>query len=257
MPGEGEVPAHDREVRVALFSFNPRATFGLGKGFQVAVEVPLALKHRRYTYTLDDEPFAPPGAVPEELRFGVGDVRLRGSLYGSPIGVPQLILGVGVGAALPTGKTGAHPRDLQFGGGTVDPTLDLSLVARTDPVGFLASGSGRFPLYENKKGYRGSIAIEGAVGTMLQPAAPADGLILTFLVHATHLEPERWNGSPWVNSGKDALGLSLGAAYRVNPSFVVHGQVRANVVERRRGEQFGQPVVATLGVTGHIDVKKR
>jgi len=256
VPAEGDVPAYLRDVRLALVALQPAATIGLGRGFQLAVEVPLVFKDKLYGYSRDGAAFVPEG-LPERLtRVGIGDVRVRFGLTGRVPNAP-LILSFAVGAALPTGATGDHPRDLVFGNGTVDPVVNADLVVTTRPFGLIAGASARFPLYENGKAYQGSVTVEGTVGTMFRPPRPADKLQLLALAHVTHVEPERWQGSAWVNSGRDVIAVSLGALYGVTPKLVVHAQMRVNVFEVPRGEQFSQPLTLSVGMSGTIDLKKK
>jgi hypothetical protein len=266
---EQELPLHLHIQGISLFRLQPRVTIGFGKGFQLGFRLPIDLKRSTIRYELvDGSPYAPPYGNTHhrtETLFGLGDGQVQFGLYGAPPATP-LLLGVEVGVVVPTGKTEEDPfelaareeehQHLQFGGGTFDPTLSLSLVVRTRPFGLLANGSGRFPLYENPKGYRGSISLDGTVGATFRPASPLQRLQLLLLLHLSHQEPERWRGMVGENSGRNVLGVSLGAVYGITPRLTLHAQVRANVLESAEGAQFAQPVVLSLGVSGLIDLPK-
>jgi hypothetical protein len=254
---------------ITLVRLQPGFAIGLGKGFQLGFRLPIDIKGSTIRYELlDGAPYSPPyGSIHHrtETLIGLGDAQFEFGLHGAPPGTP-ILLGLGLGVVLPTGKTEEDPfelaarekehQHLQFGGGTVDPTVSLSFVLRTRPFGMLLFGGARVPLYENPKGYRGSISIQGAVGSTFRPSSPADRLQLLLLLHASHQEPERWYGEPGENSGRDTLGVSIGATYSVSPRVTVHAQLLANLLESARGAQFAQPVVLSLGVSGLIDLPK-
>lgn len=256
VPALGTELDYERGVGLTLLALNPSATFGLGRGFQVGIEVPFAFKDKVFSYSRGGEPYVPASAVDRLTSFGIGDVRLLGGLTGKPPNT-RLVLNARLGVALPTGKTADEPRGLMFGGGTVDPLLDLSLLLRTKPFGLLVGGNARLPLYENSKGYKGGITVEGTVGATFSAPRPAQSLELLLLLHAVHVEPERWLGAPWMNSGRDVFAVSLGALYGVIPGLSVNAQIRTNVFEVARGEQFTQPVTLSVGVSGTIDLRKK
>ncbi|MCP4872342.1 MAG: hypothetical protein GY898_26880 [Proteobacteria bacterium] len=256
VPTLGGVPEHERGVGLTLLELQPTVSFGLGKGFKVGVDVPFAFKDKLFSYSIGGQDYEPPDAVGRLTNFGLGDIRVRGGLTGKPPGT-KLILNASVGVSLPTGKSADEPRGLMFGGGTVDPLVSLNLLLRTRPFGLLVGGNARLPLYDNSKGYRGSITIEGTVGTTFSPPRPADKLELLLLVHAVHVEPERWLGSPWLNSGRDVIAMTLGGLLIVAPGLSVNAQLRTNVFEVARGEQFTQPVTLSVGVSGTIDLRKK
>ncbi len=263
------VPTHRHVQGIGLVRAQPAVTLGLGKGFQVGFRLPVDLKRSTIRYELlDGSPYSPPYGENHhrnETLFGLGDGSVGLGLFGAPPATP-LLLGAKLGVVLPTGRTEENPfapaareeehQHLQFGGGTVDPILSLSLVLRTRPFGLVAEGFVRAALYENPKGYRGSLVVEGTVGSTFRPGHPAERLQLLVLLHASHQGAERWNGDVGENSGRDTLGVSLGAIYGITPKLTVHGQLRANVLEVASGAQFAQPVVLTLGVTGLIDLPR-
>lgn len=264
------LPVHRHLQGIGLLRTQPAATVGLGKGFQIGFRLPMDLKWSTIRYELlDGTPYSPPygnNHHRNETLFGLGDASIELGLFGAPPATP-LLLGAKVGVVLPTRRTEDNPfpvaareeehQHLQFGGGTVDPTLSLSLVLRTRPFGLVAEGFARVPLYENPKGYLGSLVVEGTVGSTFRPGHPAARLQLLVLLHASHQGPERWDGDVGENSGREALGVSLGAIYGTTSKLTVHGQLRANFLEVARGAQFAQPVVLTLGVTGLIDLPRR
>jgi hypothetical protein len=264
-----DLPAHRHVQGIGLFRLQPAVTLGLGRGFQVGFRLPIDLKRSTIRYErADGSPYTPPyGDLHHrtEVLIGPGDGQLQLGLVGGVPATP-LLLSATIGVVVPTGTTQPNPfelasreeehQHLQFGGGTFDPTIALSLVIRTRPFGVIVSGSARVPLYENDHGYRGSASFEGTVGSTFRPGAPLDRLQLLLLAHASHQEPERWAGEVGENSGRDGLGVSLGAIYGVTPRLTVHAQLRANVLESAKGAQFKQPVVLSIGISGLIDLPK-
>ena len=255
---------HDQAL--TLVRMEPRLAAGLGKGFQLELAVPIDLKVATIEYTLPDgSSFTPPYGEfhhRNETLFGLGDLRLQLAAH-RRVGSTPLLLGARVGLALPTGKTEEDPfeaaaggqehQHLQFGNGTVDPLVGVELVLQGKPVGMLGAFSGRFPLYANPKGYRGSIQLSAQLGPVFRPPEPLDKLQFLVLANATWMSAEYWNGTEGENSGLGTIGASVGAGWQISPQFLLSGMVRFRIREFAQGAQFQQPVTGTIGLSGFFN----
>jgi hypothetical protein len=247
----------------------PGVTAGLGKGFQVSFHLPLDLKNSRIDYSLEDgTPYTPPYGNfhhRNETLFGPGDARLM-ARWTRGIPASPVLLGFGLGAALPTGKTEEDPfaaasreenhQHLQFGGGTVDPLASFTLIVRGPSVGLLTSANARFPVYVNKKGYRGPILINATAGPTLRLPDPLRSVQLSLLGNFEWSSAESWGGVPGENSGMLAASMRMGLTWNVQPKLALQANLQTRVYERSLGAQFTRPVTLTLGVSGFLDLRK-
>lgn len=265
-----DVPDHLSTSRFAAARWQASAAIGLGKGFVIAASIPVVLKSFAVEHQLPD---GTPYTIPYSLMSGssgpvagLGDAQVKARLTGRVKGTP-LLLDVGLGAYLPTGRTSANPFDpslpasqrqpRQFGNGTIDPLLELGLVLGTRPLGLLVQGSTRLPLYSNPNGYQGQLLLGGSVGVMASLPEPVRGLVLLAAVDLSHASPARWSGEVARNSGGDALAVRLGFEAAIRPELSVRGQLVASPYQVLLGEQFVAPVSLGLGVSGLLDLRPK
>lgn len=264
------LPEHLRTQTFVGLRWGIGASIGLGKGFQLGVTLPIQIKSFTIDHTLPDgSPYETPYSLltgPSEVEVGLGDtevmVRLVGKIPATPV-----LLSVGLGAALPTGRTSENPFDpalpasrrqhRQFGNGTVDPRVDVGLVVGTRPIGFIASGSARVPLYAGKFGYRGQRTIGGSFGVVASVPMPADALRLLLTADVSHASPAMWDGQEALNSGGQSLGVRMGFEYAIKPEVAVRASVVAMPLQTLNGEQFKTPVAVSVGLSGVIDVRPK
>jgi len=247
----------------------PGVTMGLGKGFQLSFHLPLDLKNTGIEYRLTDgAPYTPPYGNfhhRNETLFGPGDARLM-ARWTREIPASPVVLGFGLGAALPTGKTEADPfaaasleedhQHLQFGGGTVDPLAAFTIIVRSPSIGLLASANTRLPVYANKKGYRGPLQISATVGPTLRLPDPLRSVQLSLLGNFEWSSAESWGGIPGENSGMTAASMRMGLIWNVRPKLAIQAHLQSRVYERSLGAQFSRPVTLTVGVSGFLDLRK-
>ncbi len=265
-----DVPDHVSTSTFAAATWQASAAIGLGKGFSVAAVLSEKLKSFDIAHHLPDgTPYDVPYYLPTGLSgpvAGLGDARVVGRLTGRVQGTP-LLLDVGVGAHLPTGRTSADPFDpslpasqrqpRQFGNGTVDPRVELGLVVGSRPIGFVAQGSARLPLYANPHGYQGQLLVSGSVGALASLPEPVRTLALLAMLDATWASPARWSGEPARNSGGGVLAVRLAFEWAVRPGFSLRGQLLASPFQELSGEQFVAPVTVGLGVSGVLDLRPK
>jgi hypothetical protein len=263
---EQEVPRHVRHRALGLLRTQVGATFGLGKGFQLAANLPLDARFFGTRYeTESGADFDPPyetSSQDNQTLIGLGDGLIRANYYGRPQASFPLLIGGGLGLSLPTGRIPKDPNLLalegeegrRFGTGTFDPTAALAVVFATRPVGAILMAGARVPLYENLRGLRGSISTDLAAGPMFRLPAPADKIRVLLLASWSHIEPEVWFGVPTNNSGGDVVAANLGLEWSVHPQVVLQARVRVNAGQWLRGNQARQIVTGTLGFSGLLNL---
>lgn len=167
-------------------------------------------------------------------------------------------LGLALGVTIPTGQTERDPYErgqaglphvhFQFGTGTVDPLAELTYRLPL-PLDLAASTSlfGRFPLYENRKGYRGSLELTHGLGLSYRVAE----WLVVGLEHTTLWQgAAHWKGDRDVNSGLVALSWALTAAI-VPPGTgltIALGVRLPHFQETLSGEAFEQGIAASLSL---------
>ncbi len=265
-----DLPDHVRRSTFAALRWQGTASIGLGKGFSIAASLPLVLKsfdvaHSRLDGSAYDVPYSLLSGVSGPI-VGLGDATVMARLSGRVPNTP-LQLQVGLGAALPTGRTSPDPFDpslpasqrqpRQFGNGTVDPQVELGLVVGTRPFGFVAQGTTRIPLYANEHGYRGQWTLGGSAGLLTTLPEPLRSLVLLLMVDASHTSPALWHGEASENSGGDQIALRLAFEWAATDTFSLRGQLVASPLQELEGEQFAAPISLGFGASGIIDLRPK
>jgi hypothetical protein len=265
-----DVPDHVRTSTFTAARWQVGASIGLGKGFSISAGLPVVLKVFDVAHTLPDGsaytiPYSLLSGVSGPV-FGLGDATVKGRLTGPVRGTP-ILLDVGVGVHLPTGRTSPDPFDpalpasqrqpRQFGNGTVDPRIELGLVVRGKPIGLVVQGSSRIPLYANVHGYQGQWQLSGSIGAIAAMPEPIKTLSLMLMLDLSHSAAARWNGAEAVNSGGNTAAIRMGFEWAITPEFAVRGQLTASPLQIMNGDQFTAPVAAGLGVSGTVDLRKK
>jgi hypothetical protein len=264
------VPDHVRQQTFLGLRWGLSASIGLGEGFQIGVMLPIQLKSFTISHSLPDgSPYEIPYSLltgPSEVEVGLGDTEVMGRFVRRVPSTP-LMLGVGWGAALPTGRISPNPFDpalpasrrqqRQFGNGTFDPRFDGSLIVGTRPIGFIASASTRLPVYSNRYGYRGQRTVGASLGVVASVPAPLDTLQLLLLLDLSHSSPALWEDSPALNSGSSNVGVRMGFEWAFKPGLALRTQLLALPLQVQRGDQFDIPVALSIGLSGVIDVRPK
>ncbi len=264
------VPEHVRTQTFTGLRWGVGASIGLGEGFQVGVVLPIQLKGFTIDHALaDGTPYDTPywlNTGPSEVEVGLGDTEVMVRVVRRVPATP-LMLGVGVGVALPTGRTSQDPFDpalpasrrqhRQFGNGTVDPRVDASVVVGTRPIGFLATGSLRVPVYASEHGYRGQRRVGGTIGIVAAVPPPVEGLQLILAADLAHASPALWNGQAALNSGARSIGVRLGFEWAFRPGASLRAALVTLPLQTLSGEQFRTPVTVSVGLSGVIDVRPK
>ncbi len=143
------------------------------------------------------------------------------------------ILRLLLGVALPVGETESNPLTagdlglehlhIQFGNGTFDPMIDFYAgIPLAKKWAFSLYGKGRFPIYENNKGYLGSI--EGTLIPRLTYLANKKLSLSTGLA-ANYYGYSEWDGTRDPNSGQLTLNGILSVGYKFSEHFTANASV--------------------------------
>jgi hypothetical protein len=254
----GGLPPHTHTQGITLMRLNTAVSVGLGQGWQVKTELPLA--HKRLSIDYTDEagaPYTPPYAGMHhrnENLTGVGDARLQGQ-YFTAWG-NGLVFGGGLGSTVPLGRIEENPyarterslrhQHVQMGTGTFDPVASVSLNWVGARFGFLSTLDGHVPLYRNRHSYKAPASIQGSLGPLLL-ATPS--LTLTLTADLLFETAGHWGEDDDPTSGRTAVGASGGIIYRVNPTWAVMGQGKLTAFQWSREEQITQRFVGVFGVS--------
>lgn len=191
------------------------AVLALGGGFEAEAYIPYDIKDQKVRFeTLDGQSFDnPEGAIHHrtERLEGIGDVELLGHYH-------RASWRFTAGLSFPSGRVEDNPyelgdlgiqhRHIQFGTGTFDPIARVAWSALPEPWGFDVSAGLRAPLYENRKGYRGSVTLDFSAGPRW---AISERVSASARYTAQYQTRATWDGEPDENSGYFLQGIGLSA----------------------------------------------
>ena len=183
-----------------------------------------------------------------DLEAGVGWKKRgflgEGTVFRFSLGV-AIPVGDTVTDPLVAGDLGLEHLHIQFGNGTFDPILDFYAgKPLNDKWALSLYGKGRFPLYENTHGYRGSL--EG----MLIPRItflPSKKLSLAAGVAANYFGYTEWSGRRDPNSGQFTVNGALSAGYKFNEHLTASASVLMPVYTNSFSEEDTLEPAPTLG----------
>jgi len=224
----------------------------------LSLRVPYEVKDQRIDYrTLEGDPYDPP----------YGDIHHRterlDGLADGEVGVsisPSRDFVVGAGLTIPLGRTEPDPIELgrlgiehehiQFGGGTVDPTLSLQWSRPLGRIRLAASADARIPLYENRHGFRAPATVRWALGPSL--ALATTGLSAQYA--GQYQAIGRWSGEPDEGTGFHNGGVFLRASILAGPRWrVTPGVYREVYSESLSDETFRQGTTYSISVVRFFD----
>ena len=170
------------------------------------------------------------------------------------------ILAVAFGTSIPVGQTEENPyalgesglphEHIQFGTGTFNPLLELYYsTAVSESVRVSANALGKFPLYENDKGYQGPVEVSSGLSVAV---APTDRLSLRAGWSFYYQSYAHWDNERDVNSGLISNGAVGGASYKVSAGAYLSLDVRVPVSQETLsddGDTFEQGTVVQLGMS--------
>jgi hypothetical protein len=255
--GEPENPVpywHVQELVVSELALT--VARGLRANLGAEIQVPLRVVRDRVHYLdLARMPYLPPNPDTHhrnETLTGVADPQAGLCLGGewSPWTLAARAgVSVPVGRAEPDpfalGRLGLRHQHIQFGTGTWDPVLGLTVGRPGGPVGVELGGIARLALAKNDRGYRAG----NRYGLHLRasPRLGAGWSVDVGLALARE-ETERWGGhvEEEGNLGRTDLLLSLGGGRVVAPLGALSLRVQVPLASETTGDQVKIPVIVTL-----------
>jgi hypothetical protein len=263
------VPTHKHDVELDFVRFELVATYNLTEKWDAWLRAPYDVKER----TAEIAPVDPatPSEIaamqrnleihhPTETLEGFSDLSLLFARKEKDLLRSGDILAAALGTSLPVGRTEDDPfvlgeagkahEHIQFGTGTFDPLLELYYFTPiSERVSLLANALGRFPVYENGRGYRGPVEVSSG---------------LTLAVESTHRLSLRggwsfqyqgfahWDGERDVNSGIILNAAVGGGTYEISDGLYLSLDARiplSQEVLSGDGDTFEQGPVAQVGVS--------
>ena len=222
-PDDDPVP-HRHRIELAWWRTELDASMALGDGWGMELYIPFDVKDQKVRFALPngssfDNPAGEIHHRTERLE-GLGDIELSGLLE-----VAEWRFALGIG--LPTGGIEEDPYELgalgrihqhiQFGTGTFDP------IARISWSGEIGATLGiRAPLYENRKGYKGSTVIDFAAGPTLEIT---EGMSVSLRYTAMYQTRAEWKGEADRNSGYFLQGISASFPIDLGDGMVLRPSV--------------------------------
>ena len=231
--------------------------YGVKTGLLVSLRVPYEVKDQRIDYrTLDGDPFEPPyGDIHHrtERLDGFGDGELGAAVS------PARDFLVGAGITLPFGRTEEDPIDLgrrglkhehiQFGSGTVDPTLAVQWSRPFGPLTLAASANARIPLYENRHGFRAPVTLRWSIG----PKVVVAGAGVSVHYTGQYQSIGKWSGEADEGTGFHNGGVSLRSSFLLAPGWrLTPGVYREVYSESLSDESFRQGTTWSIVLTRFV-----
>ena len=197
------------------------------------------------------------------VRAGLGDVKLATHFGWSAAGLNG---GVALGLSLPTGVVHQNPdrleglglphEHLQFGTGTVDPTLSLDLGKTFSLWSLAAFGSAQVPLYPGDQGYQAGAML--TLGVSASSHLGWKGPLFRLALFGYGETPERWDDQVPLedgNRGRVDLYLGPGVTFDLGKDWTLSVDARFRLAGLVVGAQLAMPVVlsVSLGTLFHFE----
>ncbi|MCO5166618.1 MAG: hypothetical protein M9894_09660 [Planctomycetes bacterium] len=263
------VPLHEHQVSLDYVRFELTLEYTFLDGWDARLRIPYDVKRQVSWIRLREQ--ASVDEVRAMLRnndlhhrsetlHGLADLHLLVTRRLGEVLVSGDALELSLGASLPSGATERDPyargraglphRHIQFGSGTLDPLLELGYFAPL-PARFAASAhfAGRFPVYRNRKGYRGPVELTGGarLHRELTPWFALHGGALAYWQHHA-----TWSGERDPNTGLVSVLAELGLRVNLSPSLALTTAVQYPLHQRtlaRDSEAFEQGPIITVGLS--------
>lgn len=266
------VPSHRHDVQLDFVRYEFVTSYELREDWDIRLRVPYDVKQRESSF----EPLEPATSTEiADMRRnmnlhhasatleGFSDFSLLLATRKNAVFGDEDALAISVGSSLPIGKTEENPHPLgdlglshehiQFGSGTFNPLLELYyLTPLSERFNLSINAIGKFPFYENDKGY-------------LAPIEVSSGLLVGYEVtEAFRLRVgwsfyyqtfAYWDGEADENSGLISNGAVGGASYRLSERSSLGLDVRVPVSQQTlsdEGDTYEQGTVVQLGLSYSI-----
>jgi hypothetical protein len=263
LPTDQQVARHDLKIGLLQWDFNAR--IGMHERFAAEIFLPVRVNFIDAEFEDTNGQRLPDYESihhRDETIAGVGDLVLGGRIgLVRPQDVPRWNLDLRLGVSQPTGRIEPDPfvlgeaghehQHMFFGTGTFDPQVGVETQVTFDKWRLVGWTASRYPLYENRYGYRASRFIAAGVG-----ANTGFGLKRTsFLLQPEifYETPARWSGVAARNSGRVSLLAAGGVFFAPVDRLYLHAIVKVPYFTKSQGGQLRWPVVGVVGFTVSFD----
>lgn len=266
------VPTHRHDVQLDFVRYEFVTAFELRDNWDLRVRIPYDVKER--TAKVEQIDPATPSEVadmqrnlnlhhPTSTLRGFSDFSLLLATRRSELFLDQDTFALSFGSSVPVGKTEENPftlgdqglshEHIQFGTGTFDPLLELYyLTPLSERFDLSVSALGKFPLYENSRGYQGPIEVSSG---LLAAFNASENLRFRVGWSFYYQSFAYWGGVADINSGLISNGAVGGVSYKLSPHSSAGLDVRIPISQKTLsddGDTFEQGIVVQLGVSYSI-----
>ena len=263
------VPNHRHAVELDFVRYELTAAYRFSDGWDAWLRMPYDVKQRSAQVEVVDPATEQEVAAmqrnldlhhPSETLTGFSDFSLLVAHRVQDLLRRGDVFAAAAGSSIPVGRTEEDPyvlgdaglphEHIQFGSGTFDPLLEAYYVMPiAGPFRVLVNAQGRFPLYENDKGYRGPLEVSSGAAVVF---AATDRLSLRAGWSFFYQGYAHWSGARDINSGLMTIGALAGIGYRVTDGAILTLDARVPVAQQTLsddGDTFEQGAVVQLGVS--------
>ncbi len=263
------VPTHRHQVSLDYVRIELGAQYAVNRNWALWFRLPYEIKDQKVNLELvDPATAAEQQAMLRNMNLhhrdgtyaGLSDLMLLAAYRKPDLFVKGDSFKLAFGASLPTGATEEDPFKLgaagqehlhiQFGTGTLDPLLELYYnVPISESVSLDTYATGRFPIYENSKTYRGSIEITSGLGIRYKPT---EWLSLHSKFSMFYQNFAHWDGSIDENSGLISTLALIGASVRPWERTILSLDIMYPIFQETlldEGDAFEMGPTFRLGVT--------
>ena len=263
------VPTHAHDVGLDFLRLELVVTYDFSESWSAWLRVPYDVKQRTADIMLIDP--ATPSEIaamqrnlelhhPTETLEGFSDFSMLLARKEKDLLRSGDILAAALGTSIPAGRTEEDPfvlgeagrshEHIQFGSGTFDPLLELYYFTPiAERVSLLASALGRFPLYENDKGYQGPVEVSSGLSLAFEATRRFSlraGWSFQYQGYA------QWDGERDINSGIVSNAAVGGGTFKISDGLFLSLDARIPVSQEvlsDDGDTFEQGPVAQVGVS--------
>lgn len=263
------VPNHRHAVELDFVRYELTAAYSLAESWDALLRIPYDVKKRSARVEVVDPATRDEVAAmqrnldlhhPSETLEGFSDFSLLVARKETGLFRDGDIFAAAAGTSIPAGRTEEDPyalgesglphEHIQFGTGTFAPLLEVSyFTPLSGRLGVSVNALGKFPLYENDKGYQGPVEVSSGATLAL---AATDRLSVRAGWSFYYQGYAHWNGDRDINTGLVSNGAVGGASYRVSDGAYLNLDVRVPVSQQTHSDEsdtFEEGMVVQLALS--------